>query len=274
MPMMDNRTRFNVPSAALCFGSLADILRGTTAPIQDARNVSLLPSGGGTVLEHDMEHNVGARKGPWSLYELIDETTEEVVAWFAASDEVDALDQIQRILATSPSPYDLDPPPGCRENNDDTRAGRVLVVGRYDWSDEQEEVRGWECEGCWLGLVDRARGQAAVEVWRPTPPDERAALPEGVWLYIPRGEYMFVRLGFADDALSKAVSFLFFTGHTDFSRVTFPGQQTPLSRNICLFDRLQGWMRDGRDLAGAPVSHITRTSETHRPRVTAWGLMP
>ena len=266
---------FTVSSGAVCFGLLIDILKGAEAAIQEPP--SPRPHAGGTVIYHPLEHNVTARNGIWNAYTLVDVNTSRVEGWFAASADIDPVEEVTKILRVSGSPYEHDS--GSSRNNDKTRAERVLVINRYDWgmdyeSDKisDEEPEGNEdmmANGNTIGLVDYAYATDYVHRWARQKPSQRGASPEGTWMYIPNAEYMFGRFGFDDD-YTEARSFLFFTQRTDFFKTKMSGLSQPLRKHQKVIDWLRRLMREGNDLSG--IDRIRSLYELPPPELRTSGI--
>ncbi|KAM0429971.1 hypothetical protein ACHAPT_005976 [Fusarium lateritium] len=222
-----------VTSGALCFGTLSNILQGAQVPIQPPPTPS--PRAKGTVVAHEIEHNVPAKNGTWNVYKLCDIDSLRVDGWFAAHKDVNPLPELTKILRVAGSPYEVTE---NAFNNDATRAEKVFLVNRYDWGyyvggQEVEEVEDEEdmlAASNTIGLVDYDHGNACVQKWAQEKPRKRRPSENGVWMYIPDAEYMWGRFGF-DDEYKEARSFLFFTQRTDFGQTVFPGQTQPLREN-------------------------------------------
>lgn len=224
---------FTVSSGALCFGTLSNVRQGARVPIQPPPTPS--PRSTGTVIAHQIEHNVPAKNGTWNVYQLRDMDSPRVEGWFAAHLDVNPLPELTKILRVAGSPYEETE---NTFNNDATRAEKVLLVNRYDWGyyvggDVVEEVEDDEdllAASNTIGLVDYEHGDALVRKWAQQKPRKRLPSENGVWMYIPDAEYMWGRFGF-NQGYTEARSFLYFTQRTDFSKTVFPGQTRPLREN-------------------------------------------
>ncbi|KAL8922160.1 MAG: hypothetical protein Q9208_005355 [Pyrenodesmia sp. 3 TL-2023] len=108
-----------------------------------------------------------------------------LAAWFVAHEAFDVLQEIDKILRVSGSPYDW----GLY----DKRA--LDVVGEDEVDPSTFKIR------ISAGLVDFAEAKAEVMVWKDMPEYSRdeEQRPHGLWLEIPNNEYMFGRFGFDDE---------------------------------------------------------------------------
>ncbi|KAM5347340.1 hypothetical protein ACJ41O_010345 [Fusarium nematophilum] len=228
---------FSVSSGHLCYGSLHNIWQGASAPLQGFPTAR--PQTSGTIILHRVDHNVPAQNGTWNVFQLVGSEPEAVGGWFVAHQDVDPQREMDKILRVSGSPYEDDH--GSTMNNDDTAKEGIFVINRYDWGYYDRRFYDEIGEGLEqgdddvlansnsLGLVDRSDAQEMVNQWKEQRPSERKEAERGVWLYTPRGEYMFGRFGF-DDEHNAARSFLFFSTETDFTRTSFKGVSETLRK--------------------------------------------
>ncbi|KAH7117494.1 hypothetical protein EDB81DRAFT_952907 [Dactylonectria macrodidyma] len=248
---------FSVTSGHLCFGSLHNIWQGASAPLQGFPTAR--PQTSGTVIIHRIDHNVPALNGTWNVFQLVGSESNDTAAWFVAQSDVDPKEEIDKILRVSGSPYEADH--GSTMNNDDTSQAGIFVINRYDWGyyDRRfyDEIGEGEEEGKndglansnSLGLVDHSDAQEMVHQWKEQRPSERGRANHGIWLYIPRGEYMFGRFGF-DDTHTAARSFLFFSMYTEFTRTSFKGASGTLRRPETPQERFERRLSEGVDFSG------------------------
>lgn len=260
-------SEFSVTSGGLCFGGLHNIWQGASVPVQGFPEVR--PNRDGTVQVHRLEFNVPAQNGTWTAFHLVDTRTDRVCGWFICHHDVDEDQEIDKILRVSGSPYEHDS--GSSMNNDETDAQGVLVINSYDWGWYQKQFMDEIGEGVEdgeggilgnlhpAGLVDYAQANNQVQEWKKQRLSERNPSKAGVWMYIPRGEYMFGRFGF-DDEHTAARSFLFFCTDTEFTHTTFAGLQQPLRKEETDEERFERRLRDGFDFSG-----IARLREISSP---------
>ncbi|KUJ11146.1 uncharacterized protein LY89DRAFT_710302 [Mollisia scopiformis] len=223
-PQVD--TQFNVTSGCLCYGDIHNVWHGTSSPICKFPT-SVEQHAGGTVTAQIISFNTLVEKG-----------TDRLCAWFASHVDVDPEVEIDKILNVSGSPYERDS--GSRLNDKKTAKESVLVINRYDWG--YYDKRGKEELGIddtaetdwatWVfgegaALVDFESAKTEVLRWNEKKRQERDNSPNGVWMFIPGGEYMFGRFGFDEDR-SGARSFLFFTTYTNFCSTSFVGTDRAL----------------------------------------------
>ncbi|KAH7146945.1 hypothetical protein B0J13DRAFT_664729 [Dactylonectria estremocensis] len=167
--------RFSVNSGCLCFGGLHRIWAGSHVAVQPFR---LTPPGiSGTVSVHRIEHNIAAPNGTWNAYQLLDQRSKTVSAWFACHEDIDPAQEVRRILRISGNSYESDH--GSRMNDEDTFAQGVHVINRYDWGyyshtffDEigegVEEDRNSLANSNSLGIVDQKHARSQVSQWKET----------------------------------------------------------------------------------------------------------
>ncbi|KAH7110409.1 hypothetical protein B0J13DRAFT_577899 [Dactylonectria estremocensis] len=263
---------FEVTSGAVCFGALPDILQGSAAPIQPPPNPR--PRVSGTVTMHPLEYNVPAAKGTWNAYTLLQMEASQVEGWFAAHQNVDPLPELLKILRVSGSPYETDS--GHTENNDETRAERVLLINRYDWGMDHDMIPDvneddFMAYGNTIGLVDHAHGNSYVEKWTQQKPKERGSSENGIWMYIPHPEYMWGRFGFNDE-YTEARSFLCFTQRTDFYNTRFPGQPQGLREHETSLQRFRRMIREGKDFSGIDDLSARSTPPPPELRGDSWSV--
>ncbi len=111
----------------LCYGELHDIWQGAFAePIYGLTAVQ--PRVLGTVTTHKLDHNVSALNGTWDAFRLIDKTECRLAGWFVAHESVDVLQEIDKILRISGSPYEEDSE--SKYNDEKTMKAGVLVINR------------------------------------------------------------------------------------------------------------------------------------------------
>lgn len=271
-------THFIVKSGHLCYGELHNIWQGASAePCHGLTAVQ--PKSVGTVLAHELDHNVAALNGTWNAFQLIDTTNERLAGWFVANESVNVLQEIDKILRISGSPYEDDS--GSIFNDEKTTAEGVLVINRYDWGHYDEraldvvEEQGENEErdpstfvfGISAGLVDYAEAKAEVRFWKDRPEDARAVeqRPHGLWMHVPYGEYNFGRFGFNEEH-SAARSFLLFSMHTFFTRTVIAGMQQPLRKEETHEERFQRRLREGFDFRGMETLNMMSKSSPWGPR--------
>ena len=169
--------------------------------------------------------------------------------------------EIDKILHVSGSPYEDDS--GSQFNNENTVAEAVLVINRYDWGyyddrgkeelgiDDEANLANFDTQvfGEGAGLVDFGTAKTKVLQWQKKEPHEIDTQPGGIWMFIPRGEYMFGRFGF-EESRTAARSFLFFTTNTYFTHTTFVGLDQTLRVEVSDEEKFQRFLRKGRDLEG------------------------
>ncbi|KAI1331294.1 hypothetical protein F5Y16DRAFT_361104 [Xylariaceae sp. FL0255] len=233
-------SKFSVSSSCLCYGALHNIFHGASSPVQTF-SARVEGRTGGTVISQILYFNIAAENGTWIAYQLNDNLTNQVCGWFVCHSDIDPSSEIDKILNVAGSPYEG----GENSNTENTAAEGVFVINRYDWghydSRAREDVPNWEDDGALYeaaGLVDLATAKEAVLKWNEDRSAERQPLPDGVWMCIPGGEYMFGRFGFNEDR-SAARSFLFFTTNTVFNRTTFAGQKRTLRQGSTEGDESQ-----------------------------------
>ena len=232
MEQPQEHSRFTAKSGYLCYGDLHNIWHGATSPAQSFSPPAPEPSG--TVITHKLETCVPALTGSWITYQLVD-GDQVVRAWFVCHSSVNPEEEITKILRVSGSPYEYYS--GSSVNNAKTATEGVLVINRYDWGyyDERgkKELGIHETDVVFppfsVGLADRETAKEQVLLWKDHPVDQRAQVEAGVWLYIPRAEYLFGRFGF-DDKHVAARSFLFFTESTYFMQTSFRGISHPIRK--------------------------------------------
>ncbi|KAH7377260.1 hypothetical protein BKA66DRAFT_533653 [Pyrenochaeta sp. MPI-SDFR-AT-0127] len=258
---------FSVSSGCLCFGALHNIWAGASVPVRGFPIVRPRPSG--TVNAHQLDFNVSAQNGDWYAYQLVSIEKKTVCGWFVAHSDVDPDGEIDKLLRVSGSPYE--PDCGSTMNDDKTRAEGVFVINRYDWgfydlkfhNEPRTSAAEGEtdplAEGNSAGLVDYAQAKSQIKEWKIQRASERRSSKNGIWMYIPHGEYMFGRFGF-DDARSGARSFLFFNINTQFTRTTFAGLQQPLRKEESHEERFERRLREGHDFSG-----LEELRETSKP---------
>ena len=134
------------------------------------------------------------------------------------------------------------------------------MINRYDWGwyaqrsedpdlDEVGEVPNARFEA--VGIVDHGEARDAVQQWKTHRSSGRdVASGEGAaWLHIPGGEYMFGRFGFEENR-EEAVSFLFFTMNTQFTRTVFEGESVTLRKEETPGERFERRLAGGYDFSG------------------------
>ncbi|KAL8901815.1 MAG: hypothetical protein Q9207_005007 [Kuettlingeria erythrocarpa] len=269
-------THFTVQSDHLCYGELHNIWQGASAePGHGLQAVS--PKVAGTVRTHQLDHNVSAQNGTWNAFQLIDTTRDRLTGWFVAHEAVDVLQEIDKILRVSGSPYEEDS--GSQYNDEETMKQGVLVINRYDWGlydkRELDAVGGHDefDESTFVirisaGLVDHAEAKAEVTFWKNQSENRRGEeqRPHGVWLDVPNNEYQFGRFGF-DDEHSAARSFLFFSTNTVFTQTVIAGTQQPLRKYETHEERFQRRLQEGFDFRGV---ELLRTFGVQ----SSWGASP
>ncbi|KAL8885330.1 MAG: hypothetical protein Q9192_006661 [Flavoplaca navasiana] len=250
--------QFTVHSGHLCYGELHNIWQGALAEPSHGLT-AVQPTVAGTVMTHKLDHNVSALNGTWNAFRLIDTTQYRLAGWFVAHESVDVLQEIDKILRVSGSPYEEDS--GSKYNNKETMQEGVLVINRYDWGlydkraldvvGEDEFDPSAFAPRIGVGLVDYAEAKAEVIFWKDVPEDHRdeEQRPHGLWLDIPQNEYSFGRFGF-DDKQSAAQSFLFFGIQTVFTRTVIAGMQQPLRKYETHEERFQRRLQEGYDFRG------------------------
>ncbi|KAL8846196.1 MAG: hypothetical protein Q9221_008693 [Calogaya cf. arnoldii] len=249
---------FTVHSGHLCYGKLHNIWQGVLAE-RSYGLTAVQPRVAGTVITHKLDHNVSTQNGTWNAFQLIDTTQYRLAGWFIAHDSVDVLEEIDKILRVSGSPYEEDS--GSQYNDEKTMKAGVLVINRYDWGHYDERaldvVREDESDPSTFaprigaGLVDYAEAKAEVKFWKNVPEDKRAEeqRPHGLWLVVPQNEYSFGRFGF-DDKQSAARSFLFFGIQTVFTQTVIAGMPQPLRKYETHEERFQRRLQEGFDFRG------------------------
>lgn len=252
------QSHFTVHSGHLCYGELHNIWQGALAEPSYGLT-AVHPRVAGTTMRHKLDHKVSALNGTWNAFQLIDTTKCRLAGWFVAHESVDVLQEIDKILRVSGSPYQEDS--GSQYNNEMTMQESVLVINRYDWGlyDKRAlDVRGEDefnpssfAPRIGVGLVDYAEARAQVMFWKDVPEDRRdeEQRPHGLWLDLPQNEYSFGRFGF-DDIQSAARSFLFFGIHTVFTQTVIAGVQQPLRKYETHEDRFQRRLQEGYDFRG------------------------
>ncbi|KAL8764754.1 MAG: hypothetical protein Q9209_007897, partial [Squamulea sp. 1 TL-2023] len=210
-------------------------------------------------MTHKLDHNVSAQNGTWNAFRLIDTTESRLAGWFVAHESVDVLQEIDKILRVSGSPYEDDS--GSQYNDEKTMKEGVLVINRYDWGlydkraldvvGEDELDPSTFALRIGAGLVDYAEAKVEVMFWKDVPEDDRdeEQRPHGLWLDVPQNEYSFGRFGF-DDKQSAARSFLFFGTHTVFTQTVIAGMQQPLRKYETHEERFQRRLQEGFDFRG------------------------
>jgi hypothetical protein len=134
-----------------------------------------------------------------------------------------------------------------------------LVINRYDWgwyddrsmkeTDEPEIEPRQDGPLNSVGLVDFEYAPVQILAWKSQITAERVQTGFGCWFYIPGAEYLFGRFGVNEEHTS-ARSFLFFVGHTTFTRTTFRGLQTSLRKYETSFERFHRKVREGKKYEG------------------------
>ena len=198
----------------------------------------------------------------------------EVSGWFVCHEAVNPKNEIDMILRVSGSPYEEDC--GSTLNDDDTVAAGVLVINRYDWGWQDHRGRDLypdENEAfLTAGIVDRAHAIDEVNSWKDHPAKDRTASEGGVWMYIPRSEYIFARFGF-DDAKVHAQSFIFFAGHTCFTQTAFLGLKNTLRKEETHEERFERRLHEGYNFSGVKIlKELTRPPPF--PVSEAYGYQP
>ncbi|KAL8650421.1 MAG: hypothetical protein Q9226_005154 [Calogaya cf. arnoldii] len=226
-------THFTVKPGHLCYGELHNIWQGASAELSHGLT-AVQPKIAGTVMTHKLDYNVSAQNGTWNAFRLIDTTECRLAGWFVAHEEVDVLQEIDKILRVSGSPYEEDS--GSQYNDEKTMEEGILVINRYDWGLYDKRALDIVAEAEFnpatftirinAGLVDYAEAKAEVIFWKDVPEDSRdeEQRPHGLWLDVPDNEYSFGRFGF-DDQQSAARSFLFFGIQTVFTQTVIAGMQ-------------------------------------------------
>lgn len=269
-------THFIVKSGHLCYGELHNIWQGASAEPGHGLT-AVQPKHVGTVLAHTLDHNVPAQNGTWNAFKLIDTIDERLAGWFAAHESVDVVQEMDKILRISGSPYEEDS--GSTLNNEKTAAEGVLVINRYDWGhydkralDVVEEQGENEDPSAYVfgisaGLVDYAEAKAEVSFWKDKPEDRRGEeqRPHGLWMHVPFGEYQFGRFGFNEEH-SAARSFLLFSIHTHFTRTAIAGMQQPLRKEETHEEQFQRRLREGFDFQGMERLNMMSKSSPWSPR--------
>lgn len=217
------------------------------------------PRVAGTVTTHKLDHNVSALNGTWNAFRLIDTDECRLVGWFVAHESVDVLQEIDKILRISGSPYEEDS--GSQYNDEKTMKAGVLVINRYDWGlyDERaldvvgEDEVDLSNFALRIGarLVDYAEAKAEVIFWKDVPKDHRdeERRPHGLWLDVPQNEYSFGRFGFNNEQ-SATTLFLFFSLQTVFTQTVIAGVQQPLRKYKTHEERFQRRLQEGFDFRG------------------------
>ncbi|KFZ01991.1 hypothetical protein V500_00513 [Pseudogymnoascus sp. VKM F-4518 (FW-2643)] len=253
-------SQFTVTSGCLCYGALHNIWHGATRPVQQFPT-SMAQHAGGTVKAQIQQFNVTAKNGTWNAFQLVAKGTGSVCAWFVSHSDVDPEVEIDKILRVSGSPYEYDS--GSQVNNENTAAEAVLVIGRYDWGyydnrgkeelgiDDEANIENFDTQvfGEGAGLVDFGTAKTEVLQWQKKERHEIDTQPGGIWMFIPRGEYMFGRFGF-DESRTAARSFLFFTTNTYFTHTTFVGLDQTLRVEVSDEEKFQRYLREGRNFEG------------------------
>ncbi|KAL8861900.1 MAG: hypothetical protein Q9178_001769 [Gyalolechia marmorata] len=245
---------FTVHSGHLCYGLLHNIWQGALAEPSSGLT-AVQPRVTGTVKTHKLDHNVSALNGTWNAFRLIDTTESRLAGWFVAHESVDVLQEIDKILRVSGSPYEDDS--GSQYNGEKTMKEGVLVINRYDWGlydNRALDVVGEEENDplrIGAGLVDYAEAKAEVMFWKDVPENDRdeEQRPHGLWLDVPQNEYSFGRFGFNDER-SAARSFLFFGIQTVFTKTVIAGMQQPLRKYETHEERFQRRLHEGFDFRG------------------------
>jgi hypothetical protein len=260
--MLDTFATFFVTSGALCYGALHNIWGGAVAAVNYEAFRNIQPHVGGTVKHHQLTHNVPALNGTWNVFQLVDVDTKMVTGWFASHIDINPMQEIDKILRVSGSPYEYDS--GSSLNDNATEAEGVLVINRYDWGyhsqpfygDFGESIKDSDSDivgnSNSAGLVDYAHAKAHVMRWKEKRPSERVPSDAAVWMYNPGGEYMFGRFGF-NDAGTAARSFLFFSISTTFTRTAFAGQKQPLRKEESHEQRFERRLRTSFDFSGIDI---------------------
>eukprot|EP01117_Protostelium_nocturnum_P012894 TRINITY_DN4772_c0_g1_i1.p1 TRINITY_DN4772_c0_g1~~TRINITY_DN4772_c0_g1_i1.p1 ORF type:complete len:452 (+),score=109.95 TRINITY_DN4772_c0_g1_i1:106-1461(+) len=228
------QSSFTVSSGNLCYGEIHNILTGGRLP-KCSGLPSAKPQDSGTVTSQQLDFNVAAKNGTWNCFELLNNQSKRVCAWFLCHSDSDPWEQVQHILRVAGSPYESDF--GSRFNDENTEEAKVFVINRYDWGgydnrsesefNFSDEAEDWNGNG--VGVADYSHAEEVVKRWKGKPNAEKEATENGIWLHIPSAEYLFGRFGF-DESGSDAVSFLYFTDQTNFTRTTFAGQSATLKK--------------------------------------------
>ncbi|KAL8909966.1 MAG: hypothetical protein Q9171_004732 [Xanthocarpia ochracea] len=231
---------FTVHSGHICYGELHNIWQGALAEPSDGLT-AVQPSVAGTVMTHKLDHNVSALNGTWKAFRLIDTTEPRLVGWFVAHESVDVLQEIDKILRVSGSPYEEDS--GSQYNNEKTMKEDVVGEDEFDPSTFALRIGA--------GLVDYVEAKVEVMFWKDVPEGHRdeEQRPHGLWLDVPQNEYSFGRFGF-DDKQSAARSFLFFGIETVFTETVMAGMQQPLRKFETHEERFQRRLQEGFDFRG------------------------
>ncbi|KAL8832648.1 MAG: hypothetical protein Q9170_004788 [Blastenia crenularia] len=284
MAILQVHRSFTIKSGHLCYGELHNIWQGASAEPSHGLP-AVLPKISGTVLAHQLDHNVPARDGTWNAFQLIDTTTLSVSGWFVAHESVDVLHDVDKILRISGSPYDEDS--GSSVNDEKTAAESVLVINRYDWGlydkraqdvvgtqgryDEVDPSTYVHRESA--GIVDYAEAKAEVDFWKEKSEGSRdeEQRPYGIWMDIPNGEYKYGRFLFNEDH-SAARSFLLFTIHTYFTRIVIAGLEQPLRKEETHDERFQRRLLEGFDFRG--METLNRISGTAGCGTAGWAPAP
>ncbi|KAF7553540.1 hypothetical protein G7Z17_g3543 [Cylindrodendrum hubeiense] len=276
---------FSVTSGHLCYGDLENIQVGASTDL-----VHGLPSfpafTGGTVMGHVLKFNVPAENGTWAAFqllgvepqsgpELVTVESRPIRGWFVCHMDTDPVQEIDKILRVSGSPYEEDS--GSRLNNDKTREEGVLVINRYDWGYYAHEREGDDKLETFedydfslnesVGLVDYKHAKDQISQWKDQHPRERATSDDGIWLRIPDGEYKFGRFGY-NDKRTAACSFIFFTTNTYFTKTALAGMQHSLRKDETNEERFERRLHEGFDFSGVesmrerytPLTDPTSTS--------------
>eukprot|EP00927_Polykrikos_kofoidii_P010737 TRINITY_DN14529_c0_g2_i1.p1 TRINITY_DN14529_c0_g2~~TRINITY_DN14529_c0_g2_i1.p1 ORF type:complete len:494 (-),score=88.41 TRINITY_DN14529_c0_g2_i1:156-1595(-) len=228
-PSPHKPVEFAVASGAICFGAASHVKHGGLAPIQ-------IPAATFTL---ELKHNFAAVDGHWKAYPLVCRKGGDVRAWFACHSDVDRQAEIKRILEVSGAPREAES--GAQANSEETFAQRVLIVNRDDWGDDEGEADGEGEQDLIAGLVDYMH--AAKE-------SPEGIDGHGVWLHIPGGEQMYMRLGLTA-AGTSVHSFLFFEAYTRFCDTAFaePGSK-PLRETLSPEEQFRSRFAKGEDFEG------------------------
>ncbi|KAH0596176.1 hypothetical protein MHUMG1_06037 [Metarhizium humberi] len=260
-------SQFTVSSGCLCYGHLHNMWHGKSMPIQPFPSV-LERETGGTVLSQLVHFNIAAQNGTWLAYQLMDNRTNEVAAWFVCHSHVNPETEIDKILRVSGAPYEDGS--GSRFLDESTVAEGVLPINRYDWgyydyrcreNVADTEVEANESEDTYVygehvGLVDYGHAEEYIEEWKGVRAHKRANQIHGLWMTI-ESEYMFGRFGFNDDR-TAARSFLWFAIDTRFTQTTFAGMERTLRVEALEEsgeEKFQRQLREGCKLDGLDELH-------------------
>ncbi|KAL8759480.1 MAG: hypothetical protein Q9184_003605 [Pyrenodesmia sp. 2 TL-2023] len=268
-------THFTVKSGHLCYGELHNVWQGASAEPSHGL-VAVQPRTTGTVKTHKLDHNVSAQNGTWNAFRLIDTTESCLSGWFVAHESVDVLQETDKILRVSGSPYEEDS--GSQYNDEMTMKEGVLVINRYDWG--LYDKRALDVVGedefdpstftlrIGTGLVDYAEANAEVMFWKGVPEGSRdeEQRPHGLWLDVLDNEYSFGRFGF-DDEQSAARSFLFFGIQTVFTQTVIAGMRQPLRKYETHEERFQRRLQEGFDFRGMEALKMMGVP-------SRWGVSP